>query len=254
MGNQPNQKNVRIFSGTVQAEKSSGWKQAKAIPEGMMEIRRKSAVPFYFVAVIWIIAAFCAPLYRWYHFLIWALISVMCYWLSSKIFKGKKELVPVPKPEPEPAKPLTEEEALVAEGRKAMRELRLLNDLIEDTELSVQMDRLEQVGEAIFRHIEEHPEKAPRIRKFMNYYLPTTLKLLESYYRMSKQGVAGVNIQGTMDSVRYIMGTIVAAFEKQLDNLFGDVALDISTDVTVLENMLKQEGLTDDFKPRDTVK
>ena len=89
-----------------------------------------------------------------------------------------------------------------------------------------------------------HPEKLPQIRKFMSYYLPTTLKLLRSYDELSRQGVSGQNITGTMEKVEGMMDTIVLAFEKQLDSLFGDQAMDISTDITVLDNMMAREGLT----------
>ena len=81
------------------------------------------------------------------------------------------------------------------------------------------------------------------MRKFMSYYLPTTLKLLNAYDRMDDQGIAGDNVAGTMEKVRGILSTIVTAFEKQLDNLFGREAMDISSDITVLENMLAREGL-----------
>ena len=94
--------------------------------------------------------------------------------------------------------------------------------------------------------VQQKPEKLPQIRKFMDYYLPTTLKLLNAYDRMGAQGVSGGNIGATMERVENIMGTIVTAFEKQLDALFGAEALDISTDITVLENMMAREGLAED--------
>ena len=77
-----------------------------------------------------------------------------------------------------------------------------------------------------------------------SYYLPTTLKLLRSYDELSRQGVSGQNITGTMEKVEGMMAAIVLAFEKQLDSLFGDQAMDISTDITVLDNMMAREGLT----------
>ena len=80
----------------------------------------------------------------------------------------------------------------------------------------------------------------------MDYYLPTTLKLLNAYDRMGAQGVSGENIDATMQRVESMMGTIVTAFEKQLDMLFGSEAMDISADITVLENMMKREGLSED--------
>ena len=76
--------------------------------------------------------------------------------------------------------------------------------------------------------------------------MPTTIKLLTAYDQMSRQGVSGENITGTMKKVEGMMSTIVRAFEKQLDSLFGDQALDISTDITVLDNMMAREGLSDD--------
>ena len=97
----------------------------------------------------------------------------------------------------------------------------------------------------IFAQVKADPKKLPQIRKFMDYYLPTTLKLLNAYDRMGAQGVNGENIDNTMQRVESMMSTIVAAFEKQLDMLFGSEAMDISTDITVLENMMKREGLSE---------
>ena len=108
------------------------------------------------------------------------------------------------------------------------------------------IDRLEDLSAKIFAQVKSDPSKLPQIRKFMDYYLPTTLKLLNAYDRMGAQGVSGENIDATMQRVESMMGTIVTAFEKQLDMLFGSEAMDISTDITVLENMMKREGLSED--------
>ena len=105
--------------------------------------------------------------------------------------------------------------------------------------------RLEQVSQKIFDEVKRDPKKLPQIRKFMDYYLPTTLKLLNAYDRMSGTGVSGENIDATLSKVEGMMRNIVAAFEKQLDSLYGADALDISTDITVLETMMAREGLTD---------
>ena len=118
-------------------------------------------------------------------------------------------------------------------------------DRIADAVLSEKIDHLETVAGKIFREVEEHPEKQQQAATFLNYYLPTTLKLLNAYDRMGAQGVNGENIDNTMQRVESMMSTIVAAFEKQLDMLFGSEAMDISTDITVLENMMKREGLSE---------
>ena len=88
----------------------------------------------------------------------------------------------------------------------------------------------------------------------MDYYLPTTLKLLNAYDRMDGAGVEGENISGTKERVENIMGTIVIAFEKQLDSLFGADAMDISTDISVLETMLAREGLAGEKMEAQTTK
>ena len=122
--------------------------------------------------------------------------------------------------------------------------MRRLNDAIADETVSAQIDRLESATKKIIGHVAENPAKLPQIRRFMDYYLPTTLKLLNAYDRMSATGVSGENIDGTLVKVEGMMRNIVAAFEKQLDSLYGADALDISTDITVLETMMAREGLT----------
>ena len=118
-----------------------------------------------------------------------------------------------------------------------------LNASIEDPKISAQIDHMEAVTAKIIAHVVEHPRKLPQIRKFLNYYLPTTLKLLNAYDRMDAAGISGANIDGTMGKIETMMDTVATAFDRQLDALFGDEALDISTDITVMENMLAREGL-----------
>ena len=135
---------------------------------------------------------------------------------------------------------------MIADGGGAIQAMRALNDSIQDETISAQIDRLEEVSSRIFQYVKDNPAKLPQIRKFMSYYLPTTIKLLTAYDQMSRQGVSGENITGTMEKVEGMMSSIVQAFEKQLDSLFGDEAMDISTDITVLENMMVREGLAAD--------
>ena len=135
--------------------------------------------------------------------------------------------------------------ALIKERDRAVSEMRRLNDNIPDPRLSQQIDHLEEVTGKIVDQVVSQPKKLPQIRRFMDYYLPTTLKLLNAYDRMDAAGVSGSNIDGTKAKIEDIMGTICAAFDKQLDALYGEEALDISTDIAVLENLLAQEGLGD---------
>ena len=96
----------------------------------------------------------------------------------------------------------------------------------------------------IFAYIAEHPEKAAEIRRFMNYYLPTALKLLNTYASLSRQAVEGTNITEAKHSIERSMDLLVTAFENQLDKLFQADALDVNADIAALEGMLNLDGLT----------
>ena len=125
-----------------------------------------------------------------------------------------------------------------------MLELREINNTIADVSISSKTARIEEITAKIFRIVEENPEKLPQIRRFMNYYIPTTLKLLKSYATLEKQGVGGENITTTKESIERILDTLATGFEQQLDQLFQSDALDIAADINVLENMMQQDGLT----------
>jgi uncharacterized membrane protein YgcG len=137
-------------------------------------------------------------------------------------------------------------DAIISEGLTYLKQIKQANNAITDEKISVQITRMEVATDKIFRYIAKHPEDAPQLHKFMNYYLPTLLKLLDSYISLNEQGIKGEHISSTIENIEGILSTIANAFEKQLDNLFADDALDISTDIKVLENMLAQEGLTSD--------
>lgn len=154
---------------------------------------------------------------------------------------------PVSKPEKPAAKataPVPEEAA----GRKAYPEetrIRQLNDSIQDEYVSQRMERLEDLTHQILSYADEHPEKEPQLRQFRNHYLPKTFSILESYARMERSGVEGGNIAAAMKDVEEIMDKLVQGFEKQLDALFDSEAMDVTSDITVLENMMRMEGLSD---------
>lgn len=135
---------------------------------------------------------------------------------------------------------------IIDDKDKAIEEMHRLNDAIYDEKISSQIEHLEVVTEKIVEYITEHPNKKGQVNKFFSYYLPTTLKLLNAYDRMDDTGISGTNIDGTKGQVTEMMDTALDAFDKQLDALFGDEALDVSTDIKVMENMLKSEGLTGD--------
>ena len=135
---------------------------------------------------------------------------------------------------------------MIVDKDLAIQEMKRLDEAIEDEVLSERIVHLQEVTERIVNYIIDHPKKKKQVAKFFNYYLPTTIKLLNAYERMDDVGISGMNIDNTKGAVEEMMGTTLAAFDKQLDALYADEALDVTTDIKVMENMLKAEGLTDD--------
>ena len=217
---------------------------------------RKSAAPFYGAAAAWVVYALAFDLYRWNHFVFAALLSAGVFLLLRAVCRDEVTETEIPVPPPPEEKPTgnAELDKMIDDGKKAISEMKRLDDAIEDEKISRDIRRLETVCQGIFGQVKADPSKLPQIRRFMDYYLPTTLKLLNAYDRMDAAGVSGENITGTKERVENIMGTIVSAFEKQLDSLFGTDALDISTDISVLETMLSREGLAGEKMEAETTK
>ena len=217
---------------------------------------RKSAAPLYGAAAVWVVWALVLDLYRWNHFAMAALVSAGVFLLLRAVCRDEVTETEIPVPPPPEEKPTgnAELDKMIDDGKKAISEMKRLDDAIEDEKISRDIRRLETVCQGIFGQVKADPSKLPQIRRFMDYYLPTTLKLLNAYDRMDATGVAGENITGTKERVESIMGTIVSAFEKQLDSLFGADAMDISTDISVLETMLSREGLAGEKMEAETTK
>lgn len=217
----------------------------------MAKMVKKPVIPIYAVGIVWLVFALFFSLHTLVNYIICAVVSALAFIVASALFPAKTYEMPDKEEKKEPAKeekPKStgnkEIDALIKERDMALSEMRRLNDAIEDEKISEQIDHLEAVTEKIIDQVVTEPKKLPQIRKFMSYYLPTTLKILNAYDRMDSVGISGQNIDTTKGKVESMLDTIVTAFDKQLDSLFGAEALDISTDITVLENLLAQEGLT----------
>ncbi len=133
------------------------------------------------------------------------------------------------------------------EFRSIILEIRRLNDEIADIAVSDRIYRIEEHTQHIFDYVKEHPEKKNNIRTFMNYYLPTTLKLLEAYAEIEKVGVAGENMKRSKESIEKTLDLLAEGFERQLDTLYESKNIDISSDIEVLETMMKKDGMIDSF-------
>ncbi len=131
-------------------------------------------------------------------------------------------------------------------GNAFIAEIRRCNDAIPGEEISGKIYRMETIVRKIFQRAEEHPEVVPDLQKLMNYYLPMTVKLLNAYADMDAQPIAGETIQASKKEIEGTLDTLNLAFEKLLDTMFKDTAMDISSDITVLQTLLAQEGLTED--------
>ena len=139
---------------------------------------------------------------------------------------------------------------IVEEGDRALGEMGRLYMSIKDPEVRTKINELMRITDKIKQDAIEDPSDIPQIKKFMNYYLPTTIKLLNAYDRMSSQGIEGENLDKSMKNINEMLDAAIEAFKKRLDSLFENQALDIETDIAVMNQMLAREGLSGekDFK------
>ena len=212
--------------------------------------------PFYGFSLSWLILALVLPLYRFWALLLTLLLSSCVAYLLGKS-AAKKELkkqkiseAAQPK-EASPKKSYCPEiDPIVEEGNRALSEMGRLYLSIKDTDVRMKINEIMRITDKITQDAIEDPSDIPQIKKFMNYYLPTTIKLLNAYDRMSAQGIEGDNLDKSMKSINEMLDAAIEAYKKRLDSLFENQALDIETDIKVLNTMLAREGLsgTKDFE------
>lgn len=133
---------------------------------------------------------------------------------------------------------------VIATGNDYLRQIRESNEAIRGEEMSRKISRMELIIHRIFQRVEQQPDLVSDLRKFMDYYLPTTVKLLDAYEELDAQPIQGANIASSKKEIEDTLDTINQAFENLLDSFFQDTAWDISSDISVLQTMLAQEGLT----------
>lgn len=136
-----------------------------------------------------------------------------------------------------------EVQEVIGEGRGYLKQIKESNDAIPGVEISAKISRLELVTERIFNRVEQHPELVEELRRFMKYYLPTTVKLLKAYEDLDRQAIQGPNILKSKGEIEDTLDTINRAFENLLDSFFEDTAVDISSDISVMQTLMAQEGL-----------
>ena len=209
----------------------------------MIEIRKKSVVPLYSAAAVWVLYCLIFPLYKTWHFILLICLGVVVYATLSKIFPGTVERIEIPK---EPERTGDEKiDALLAEGETAVAEMKRLHDTIPAELVRRKVYELILITDKIFKKLLIEPSVYSQVKRFADFFLPTSIKLLNSYDRFGQSGVDGENISSTMERIDSALDMTLNSYKKFFDSLFENQALDIETDIDVLETMLKRDGLID---------
>ncbi len=140
-------------------------------------------------------------------------------------------------------------ESIIKIGRNYIEQIKTVRNELYREEIAIKLDKLVNIGDQILNYVEKNPKKTQEVNKFVNHYLPITIKLINSYKELNNQVVQGDNIKNAKIEIEKSVDLINNAFENLLDDLYEDVVLDISTDISVLKTLFKQEGLSEeDFK------
>jgi len=206
----------------------------------MKKKRIRSAWPVYIAAAVFALYAMKNPMYTG-KALLWAAVwSALAYLISERLFfKGREVEV-----ESKIDTGNKDVDKQVEEGRAQLRALK--EKPTGDEKIDGEIERMVEAGTKVFEAVAQKPEKAQQVRKFMNYYLPTTAKLMQHYFTLREVGGQGEHVGKALGDIRSSIGMIADAFEKQLDNLYRAEAMDVSSDIDVMEAMIAADGLTDD--------
>lgn len=223
--------------------------------------KKRSALPIYAIGIVWLLYAGKLNTFR--GILSCAVVSAIVYAILRIVLPGKKtdeppkaaapeqpqpkqaEKKPEPHPEPEPEEKLPPElQSVIYQGKRAIADIRRLNDEIPDERISAQIDLIERLTAQIFDCVRKNPKKLSQIRQFLNYYLPTTIKLMEQYVTLQNQSLKTENITEGMQKIEDLLDKVIIAFQRQLDALFEADVVDITADIRVMEQMMASEGLT----------
>ena len=223
--------------------------------------KKRSALPIYAIGIVWLLYAGKLNTFR--GILSCAVVSAIVYAILRIVLPGKKtdeppkaaapeqpqpkqaEKKPEPQPEPEPEEKLPPElQSVIYQGKRAIADIRRLNDEIPDERISAQIDLIERLTAQIFDCVRKNPKKLSQIRQFLNYYLPTTIKLMEQYVTLQNQSLKTENITEGMQKIEDLLDKVIIAFQRQLDALFEADVVDITADIRVMEQIMASEGLT----------
>ena len=225
----------------------------------MRNRRRRGSIlpPVYVFAILWLFSAAVFPLYEMWGLILTLGLCTFGAYIAGRISARramKKEQAAAEEAAAKAAeeakkKPVQKKsygpeiDPIIEEGNRALSEMGRLYMSIKDPEVRSKINEIMRITDKITQDAIDDPKDIPQIKKFMNYYLPTTLKLLNAYDRMSSLGIEGENLDKSMKSINEMLDAAIVAYKKRLDSLFANQALDIETDIEVMNTMLAREGL-----------
>lgn len=213
-------------------------------PTRYKTVEVKTGLAFIACGLTWIVYALIFPMYRIFDFLIIGILSLIVFIVTDKLAPKKTKNIEITDEPLVTGIPTADE--IIRIGQEFIAEIELTNQNIKNPEINGKIKTIIELLEKILELVKNDPDDARNIKPFMNYYLPTIAKLASYYQTFEKQNIAGENISASMDKISELFDTASSAFQKTLDRMFADEALDITTDITGMENMLASRGLTND--------
>ena len=213
--------------------------EGEQIMSKIIRTQKPSVLPYYAAALAFAVLCAVLPVYK-----LWALLAALAG--AAAAFAAAKKTCPPRVVEHEvPFHTGVEDvDEMLTDIQQKLDTLHTLNEELPDPQLSAAMTRMEKAGRSIVEAVEANPDKAKQVRRFANYYLPDAVNVLQQYAKLAKQGVRGENAASIRAEVERNAASIAAAFENQLDALYAAESMDLSADLTVLQNMLKGQGLS----------
>ncbi len=210
----------------------------------MKNIVHHSVIPIYVSAIIWGLASLFLPMYRLWHYLLYLALAVAGFFIARHFCPDTVEQVEAP---PDSGDPQVDQ--LILSARAQQDTLRRLGTQAVDPQVTASAVRLDELCGKILSALETDPQRLGRTKKFLSYYLPTTVTLLRRYLELEKQQLHGENITSSMEKIRNMLQTVESAFQAQLDHLYEADAMDISADIAVMQKIMASEGLMDGTGP-----
>jgi len=207
----------------------------------VIEIKKKSVIPVYGLMVVWVLYCVFLPLNEVWHFFILVGVGAVSYVILYAIFPNKTVSIEATE---EPQRTGDKKiDTLIADGEKSIADMRGFSNAIFDDTVRQKANEIISITDKIFKKLLVEPAVYTQVKRFADFFLPTTVKLLDSYVRFSQSGVKGENITSTIERINTALDTTLISYRKFFDSLFETQALDIETDISVLDTMLKKEGL-----------